>query len=150
VTGSQQDTTRGLPLADHVAGGGRAQDSILTDDQLLHAVRSADPGDQLNDLGVVEAAITTNDQESALCTLGDGEEDASDEGLGVVGLLEDGDLLAKTGTEESQSAGTTHCRQYIPQMDWNHGTHVPGFWSVKGVIETVWIDIVVEVAAGTG
>lgn len=102
MTGSQQNTTCGLFHADHVAGGGRAQKSILTNDQLLHAVRSADLRDLLNNLGVEVAAITTNDQEGALCTLGDGEEDTSDEGLGVVGLLEDGDLLAKTRAEDSQ------------------------------------------------
>lgn len=102
MAGSQKDTTGRLPLANDVAGGWSAQNAVLSDQELLHAVCGADLGDFLNDLGVVVAAITTNDQERALSTLGDGQENTGDEGFGVVGLLEDGDLLAQTG------AGHTH------------------------------------------
>lgn len=98
MTGSQQDTTSSLTHTDHIASGRGAQDTVLADQQLLHAVGSADLRDQLDDLGVVVTAITTNDQEGALSTLRDGKEDASDEGFGVVGLLEDGDLLTETRT----------------------------------------------------
>lgn len=44
------------------------------------------------------ATVTANNEEGTLNTFGDGEEDASDEGLGVVGLLEDDHLLAETRT----------------------------------------------------
>lgn len=48
--------------------------------------------------------ITADDQERTLRALGDGEENAGDEGFGVVGLLENGDLFAKTGTVKRLSA----------------------------------------------
>lgn len=97
VTGRQEDTTGGLALADEVAGSGGGEDAILADQQLLDTISGTDFGNLLDDLGVVVAAIATDDEESALSALGDGEDDASNEGFGVVGLLEDLDLLTKTG-----------------------------------------------------
>ena len=51
----------------------------------------------MRNLWVPVSAITTNDQERAINAFWDGKEDRSDEVLGVVVLLEDFDLLTKTG-----------------------------------------------------
>jgi hypothetical protein len=98
VTGGQQDTTSGLTNADQVACSGGAENAILADQQLLNTVGSADLGDLGDHLRVVVATITTNDDGCILGAFGNGEEDAGNEGLGIVGLLEDLDLLAKTRT----------------------------------------------------
>lgn len=98
-----------------MACSGSGQDTVLTDEQLLDAVCGTNLGNQLDDLGVPVAAITTNDEErscinlstiaSARCgwtarltlnALRNGEQDAGNESLAVVGLLENSDLLAKT------------------------------------------------------
>jgi hypothetical protein len=65
VARGEQDAASGLAQADDMAGCGSGQDAVLADEQLLDAVRGADLGNQLDDLGVPEAAITTNDEESA-------------------------------------------------------------------------------------
>jgi len=52
----------------------------------------------LDNLGIPVSAVTADDEKSAFCALGNGKEDGSDEGFAVVRLLEDGDLLAKTGS----------------------------------------------------
>lgn len=96
MTGRQQNTTGSLSHTDQVAGGGGTENAILADQELLDAVGSTDLGNLLDNLGVVIATITTDDKESSLSTLRDGEQDAGDESFGVVGLLEDLDLLAKT------------------------------------------------------
>ena len=77
-------------------GGRRAQDSVLADEDLLDAVASADFGNQLHNLWVVVTAIAANNEEGILGAFGDGLEESSDEVLGIVLLLEDNDLLAKT------------------------------------------------------
>ena len=92
----QQNTTSSLPHADQVTRRRSTQDTILANEDLLDPIGSSNLGDLLNDLGVVVAAIARDDQESALSTFGDRQEDAGDEGFGVVGLLEDLDLLAQT------------------------------------------------------
>ena len=97
MRGSEQDTTSGLADADEVAGGRGGHYAILTDQKLLDAVCGTDLCNDLGDLGVVVAAITADDERGALGTFGDGVEDGGNEVLGVVGLLEDLDLLAKTG-----------------------------------------------------
>jgi hypothetical protein len=51
----------------------------------------------LRDLWIPVAAITADDQEGTFGTFWDGEDDGGNEVLGVVGLLEDLDLLSKTG-----------------------------------------------------
>jgi len=48
----------------------------------------------LHDLGIVVSAISADDEEGVLSTLGDGEENGSNEGLAIMRLLEDGDLLS--------------------------------------------------------
>lgn len=96
MTGSEQNTTSSLANADQVASSGGGENAILAHQELLDTIGGTDLGDLGDDFRVVVTAIATNDQEGVLDTLGDGEEDASNEGLGVVGLLENLDLLAKT------------------------------------------------------
>ena len=69
------------------------QDAMLTDQKLLHTVRSSDLGNQLDDFRVPVSSITTNDQEAACNTLGNGKENTGDEGFGVVRLLKDDHLF---------------------------------------------------------
>ena len=97
MTGGQQDTASSLSHADEVASSGSAENAILSHQDLLDTVGGTDLCDLGDHLGVVVTAIATNDEEGTFNTLGDGEENASDEGLGVVRLLEDLDLLAKPG-----------------------------------------------------
>jgi hypothetical protein len=101
VAGRQQDATGSFPYPNDVAGCGCAEDAILTDQQLLDTVGGTDLGDQLSDLWVPVAAITSNDENGAVDALGNGLKDAGNEGLRVVILLEDLDLLtqARTGRE---------------------------------------------------
>ena len=99
MTGSQQNTPRGLAHANQVASGRGTHDTVLADQQLLDAIGGGDLGNLVDHYIVVETTITTNDEERALDTLGNGQENTGDEGFGVVGLLEDLDLLAETRTE---------------------------------------------------
>lgn len=62
VAGCKEDATGGLAQANDMAGGGGRENAIVTDDELLDAVRSANLRDQLDDLRVPEAAITSNDK----------------------------------------------------------------------------------------
>lgn len=98
MTGSQQNTTSSFPLADKVTGRWGAENAVLSDQELLHAVCSANLCDCLYDLRVVVATVTADNEERALHAFGDGKEDTGDEGLGIIGLLEDDDLFAKTRT----------------------------------------------------
>lgn len=97
MTGGQENATGGLADADKVAGGGGTQDAILTDEKLLDTISGTDLSNLLDDIGIVVAAVTADDQEGIGGALGDGLEDGGDERLGVVGLLEDLDLFAKAG-----------------------------------------------------
>jgi hypothetical protein len=72
----------------------------LANDELLDAVCGTNLCNGLGDLGVPVTTVTTNDEGRALDTFRDGEKDAGDKRLGVVLLLEDLDLLAKTRTDE--------------------------------------------------
>lgn len=117
VTGSQQDSSGSPPLADDVAGGGCTEDSVLSDQKLLDAVCGSDFGDYLDDLGVVVTAVTTDDEECILGSLGDGLEERSNEVLGVVLLLEDDDLLAETRAGP-QTLSVSNI--VIPSIDGSH------------------------------
>lgn len=99
MTGSQQDTTSGLANTDQVASSRCAKNAILSDQELLDAIGGTDLGNLGDHLRVVVTAITTNDEERVFDTLGDRQQNAGNEGFGVMGLLEDLDLLAKTRTE---------------------------------------------------
>ena len=100
MTSRQEDATGGLPLANEIAGSRGTEDAVLAYDELLHTIGGTDLGDLLNDVGVVVATIATNDEESVLSALRDGEEDTGKEGLGVVLLLEDLDLLSQARAEK--------------------------------------------------
>lgn len=70
VTGRQKNAASGLALADDVARGWRREDAILADQQLFHSVCRANLGNELDDLGVPEAAIAANDEESTFDNAG--------------------------------------------------------------------------------
>lgn len=76
---SEQNATRRLSLPDNMAGSRSAQNAILANQQLLDAICSSDARNQLDNLGVVEPSITTDNEECVLSALGDGLEDARDE-----------------------------------------------------------------------
>ena len=65
VAGGQENTSCGLALADDMAGSRSRENAILADQKLLDAISGANLCDQLDDLGVPEAAITPNDEECA-------------------------------------------------------------------------------------
>lgn len=77
----QQDTTSGLANADDVRGSGGTEDTILANDKLLDTVCGTNLCNGLGDLGVPVTTVTTDDEGRVLDTLGDGEENASNEGL---------------------------------------------------------------------
>jgi len=79
-----------------VTGSWSGHDAILADQELLDAIRSCNLCDDLSDLWIPVATITTNDEESTLSTLWNRLDDTGDEVLRVVFLLEDLDLLAQT------------------------------------------------------
>lgn len=66
MTGGQEDTTSGLAEANQMRSGGSRENTVLADEELLDAVRGTNLGSKLDNLGVPEAAITTND-ESRTC-----------------------------------------------------------------------------------
>jgi hypothetical protein len=107
----QQDAAGGLPFANHMAGSRRAQPPLLADEQLLHAIGGTDLRDGLDDLGVVVAAITTNDQARSLRTLRDGQEDACDEGFQVIRLLEDGYSFSQPRAERRLAKHTRSMKE---------------------------------------
>ena len=97
MAGSQENTASGTAYSDDIAGGWCAKNAILADQQLLDAVGSANLGDQLSDLRVPISSISANDQERTFDAFRDRKEDAGNESLAVVFLLEDLDLLPQTG-----------------------------------------------------
>lgn len=71
MTGSQQDTTSCLSHADQVASRRSTQNTVLAYQELLDTIGGANLGNLGDNLGVVKATITTNDQERVLHTLRD-------------------------------------------------------------------------------
>lgn len=179
VTGRQEDATSSLALADEVTGGRCGQDAILADQELLHAICRTDLGNQLDNFGVPIPPIAADDKKGTFITpvsdsvlhsvtaeyltrrlmaltfsaFRDGEQDARDERLAVVWLLENCDLLAQARANgqngsvsiaavcemhnqvamaASREASSSKCGGGAQSM-----TYVPGFWSVKGVKSTV-------------
>ena len=65
VGGGQEDTTGSLPLADDVTGSRCGENAVLADNKLLDAISNANLCNQLNDLGVPEASITSNNEGGA-------------------------------------------------------------------------------------
>lgn len=68
---------------------------MLSDNELLDAISRTNLRNQLHNFGIVVAAITTNNQEGALYTFWNGEQNGSYEGLGIVWLLKDRDLFSQ-------------------------------------------------------
>lgn len=66
MAGSQEDTAGSLPLPYNVAGRGRAEDTVLADQQFLDSVCRANLGNQLDNLRVVVTSIATNDEEASV------------------------------------------------------------------------------------
>lgn len=97
MTSSQKNASSSTPYPDNIASSRSAQNPVTTNQQLLDTVSSGDFGNLVDDNVVVVAAITANDEEGALDTFGDGEEDGGDKVFRVVGLLEDFDLFAESG-----------------------------------------------------
>lgn len=97
---SKQDPTCGTSLPDNMAGGWGAQYAVLANDQFLNTVRGSNASNQLDGLRIVETSISTDNEERILGALWDGLEDAGNEGFGIVRLLEDSDLLAKTRSRD--------------------------------------------------
>lgn len=131
MTSCEENTTGCLILADDVAGGRCTHDTILAKYQLLHAICRTDLDNELHDLGVPVAAIAADDQEAAIDTFRYGEQSAGNKGFTVVGLLEDLDLFSKPRAVRIVQLS----RPNIGNRKYIH-THVPGFWSVKGVSDT--------------
>jgi hypothetical protein len=98
VAGCQEDTTCRLSYPDDVAGSWGAENAILSDQKLLHSVCGTNLGNELSDFGVPVTTITTDDKERALGAFRDRLEDAGNERLRVVLLLENLDLLAQART----------------------------------------------------
>ena len=96
MTGREQYTTRSISFPNDVTGSWCAQYTILPNQKLLDPVCSTNLGDQLHHFRVIVSSISPYNKEASFCTFRDGEEDAGDERLAVVRLLEDGDLLSKS------------------------------------------------------
>jgi hypothetical protein len=135
-----------------MASRGRAENAALADDELADAVGSGDLGDELGDLRVPVTAISANDKSAILDTFGDGQEDAGDEGLAVVWLLEDLDFLAQARPGYVSLSSETAVGEDFEALFLNSSpsqgmimvTYVPGFWSANGVISTVLTSMAAE------
>lgn len=103
MAGRQQNTTSSLPHTNQVTGRRGTEETILAHEQLLDTVSCTDLRNFLDNLRVEVTAITGDDEGSTFSSFGDGLNNAGDEGFGVVGLLEDLDLLSKTRAEENDN-----------------------------------------------
>lgn len=70
MAGGQEDAASGLAFSNNMTCSRCAQYTVLPDQKLLDAVCCADLCDQLHDLGIVEAAISSNDQEASFDAFG--------------------------------------------------------------------------------
>lgn len=62
MTGSQQDTTSRLPLPYEMAGSRSTQDTVLANEDLLDTIGSTNLSNLLDSLGIVVAAVATDDE----------------------------------------------------------------------------------------
>ena len=76
-----------------------AQDTILSDEELLDSICSTNLGYELHYFRVVVSSISTDDKKAVFCTFGYRQEDTSHERLAIMGLLKDGDLLSESRSE---------------------------------------------------
>ena len=70
VTGSKEDTARGIAFSNYVAGSRSTQNAILSDQQFFHSVCSSDLGNQLHDFRVIVTPISPDNQEATFAALG--------------------------------------------------------------------------------
>lgn len=73
MAGSQEDPAGSIPLPYNVAGRGRAEDTILTDQQFFNPVSRANLGNQLDNLRVVVTSIAADDEEAPLRAFRNGQ-----------------------------------------------------------------------------
>lgn len=79
MAGSEKNASRSLSLSNNMARGRCAQDAILSNQKLLHTIRSPDSRNQLYGFRIIESPIASDHQKAALDSLGDRQEDAGDE-----------------------------------------------------------------------
>ena len=71
MAGGEEDAASGLAFSNNVTCGRCAQYAILPDQKFLYTVCCTNLCNQLHDLRIVEAAISSNDQEAPFYTFGD-------------------------------------------------------------------------------
>lgn len=98
VTCSEQDAACRLHLTNDVACGWCAHNSVVTEDESFDPIGSTDLDNELHDLMVPVTAIAANHEKTAIRSFRNGQQTTGNEGLAVIGLLEDLDLFAKPGT----------------------------------------------------
>lgn len=96
MTRGQKNTTRGTTFPNNIAGSWCGEDTVLSDQKLLHPICCSDLGYQLDHLWVVVSSISTDNKEASISALGYGQEGAGDERLAIVGLLKDLDLFPES------------------------------------------------------
>jgi hypothetical protein len=96
VTSRQKNSTRSFSLADDMASGWCAENTLMTDNELLHAICRSHFGDGLRNLLIPVSTITPDNQCAAIDSFWDCQEDTGNERLAVVVLLKDFDFLAET------------------------------------------------------
>jgi hypothetical protein len=75
-----------------------------------------------------------------LNALGNGQQNAGNERLAVVRLLENDNLLSETRTGDAKLVSADAMQVCLLESAMAM-TYVPGFWSWKGVNSTVWTDM---------
>ena len=96
MAGRQDQTAKGLALADQVRCRRCRQDPALADQNAAEAIGRRHSDGCLDDLAIVEPAVAADDQRLAFKAV-EAVEYRLDEGFGVAGLLEHRNLLAEPG-----------------------------------------------------
>ena len=84
MAGSEKNASSSLSLSNDMTCSRRAQDPILSNQKLLHTIRGPNSRNELYGFWVIKSPIASNHQKAALDSLGDRQEDAGDEGLGII------------------------------------------------------------------
>ena len=103
MTSSQQDSAGSTPFPYEMASSRRAQDPVLPNQEFLDTICSANLCNLLHRLGVVVTAVATNHEKRAIGALWDSLEKRGNEVLGIVRLLEDGNLLPQSRASQLKS-----------------------------------------------
>lgn len=96
VTGSEKYTTCSFPLANDMAGSWCAENSLMADNEFLHAICRSHLCDGLGYLLVPVPAIAANNECAAINTFWDCQENTGNERLAVMVFLKDFDFLSET------------------------------------------------------